>query len=98
MVIDDIVANKYFDGFLEGKKESTNLLSWEVPQKSGSNQRHWVFNWVSDMKYRTEPPIVKQQFYNVFKELFGVDFKDQRTYIKDIYCNTTAFINANYKK
>ena len=98
LIIDDEVADHYFDSLHEGVRESDSLIEWDVPLKDGGKRKLWVFNWPPDMKYRREPPITEYQLYSVFKEMFVTEFDMLPSEIQDIYRNTAEFINYTYQK
>lgn len=97
IIVDDSIAEYYHKelGHLTFYNKS-NIIEWDVPIKPHGKKKQWVVNWpvVFKSNFKREPPISVQDYYEVFKSLFG-PYQDLPNEVKIKYENTVDFINSN---
>jgi len=73
------------------------IIEWEVPLKSGKQEKRYVVNWPSMFKNNFTKKIESaEEFYSPFKRLFG-EFKDLKEYDRKKHENTFKFIERIYE-
>jgi len=73
------------------------IVEWEVPLKSGKQEKRYVVNWPCIFKNNFTKKIESAaELYSPFKRLFG-EFKDLKEYDRKKHENTFKFIEKIYK-
>jgi hypothetical protein len=95
IVVSNSVVQKY--NSLSGSPDETQLplIQWEVPQKSGGENKCWVINWptVFQRSFTKQLPITVDDFYQAFVRMFGT-FHSLDSNTQQKYINTVKFINS----